>query len=57
MDSLANFRERFEALEQQTEQLKHETQALERFPSSCMASTSTSLGGRAFRLQMRHTSE
>jgi hypothetical protein len=30
MDSLDNFRERFEALEQQTEQLKHQTQALER---------------------------
>ena len=28
MDSMDNFRERFEALEQQTEQLKHETQAL-----------------------------
>jgi hypothetical protein len=29
MDSLDNFRERFEALEQQTEQLKHQTQTLE----------------------------
>ena len=29
MDSLDNFRERFGALEQQTEQLKHHTQALE----------------------------
>ena len=28
MDSMDNFRERFEALERQTEQLKHETQAL-----------------------------
>jgi hypothetical protein len=28
MDSMDNVRERFEALEQQTEQLKHETQAL-----------------------------
>jgi hypothetical protein len=30
MDSMDNFRERFEALEQQTEQLKHQTQALAR---------------------------
>jgi hypothetical protein len=29
MDSMDNFRERFEALERQTEQLKHQTQALE----------------------------
>jgi hypothetical protein len=29
MDSMDNFRERFEALKQQTEQLKHETQALQ----------------------------
>ncbi|MDQ3828419.1 MAG: hypothetical protein M3361_03730 [Candidatus Tectomicrobia bacterium] len=29
MDSLENFRERFEALEQQTAQLRHQTQALE----------------------------
>jgi hypothetical protein len=29
MDSMDNFRERFEALEQQTEHLKHQTQALE----------------------------
>ena len=29
MDSMDNFRERFEALEQQTEQLKHQTHALE----------------------------
>ena len=29
MGSVDNFRERFEALEQQTEQLKHQTQALE----------------------------
>src|SRR5712691_3282277 len=29
MDSMDNFRERFEALEQQTKQLKHQTQALE----------------------------
>jgi hypothetical protein len=28
MDSMENFRERFEALEQQTEQLKHQTRAL-----------------------------
>jgi hypothetical protein len=28
MESMDNFRERFEALERQTEQLKHETQAL-----------------------------
>src|SRR5262245_50089416 len=28
MESMDNFRERFEALEQQTEQLKHQTQAL-----------------------------
>src|SRR5215831_2774245 len=28
MDSMDNFRERFEALERQTEQLQHETQAL-----------------------------
>ena len=30
MDSMDNFRERFEALEQQTEQLKHQTHALAR---------------------------
>ena len=30
MDSMDNFRERFEALEQQTEQLKHQTQTLAR---------------------------
>src|SRR2546425_10252815 len=29
MESMDNFRERFEALEQQTEHLKHQTQALE----------------------------
>jgi hypothetical protein len=29
MDTMDNFRERFEVLEQQTEHLKHQTQALE----------------------------
>src|SRR4030095_5140428 len=32
MENMHNFRERFEALERQTEQLKHETQALKAHP-------------------------
>jgi hypothetical protein len=35
MNSLENFRERFEALGQETEQLKHQTQVLEAHPQVC----------------------
>jgi hypothetical protein len=48
---------KLDAINAEVGRLHGELSSLERFPSGCMASTSISFGGQAFRLHMRHTFE